>query len=86
MKKINSYRKRIRNNKPINKNGEYVLYWMQINRRFEYNFALEYAVAWANKLNKPLLIYEDLTRACRFSHGVRSLNVGLASMFRTFLV
>ena len=59
---------------------------MQINKRFEYNFALEYAVAWANKLNKPLLIYEDLTRACRFSHGVRSLNVGLASMFRTFLV
>ena len=60
MKNINSYRKRIRNNKPINENGEYVLYWMQINRRFEYNFALEYAVAWANKLNKPLLIYEGL--------------------------
>ena len=60
MKNIYSYRKRIRNDKPINEAGEYVLYWMQINKRFEYNFALEYAVAWANKLNKPLLIYEDL--------------------------
>ena len=60
MKNIYSYRKRIRNDKPINEVGEYVLYWMQINKRFEYNFALEYAVAWANKLNKPLLIYEGL--------------------------
>ena len=35
-----------------------MLYWMQINRRFHYNFALEYAVGWANKLGKPLLILE----------------------------
>lgn len=35
-----------------------MLYWMQINRRFQYNFALEYAVGWANKLGKPLLILE----------------------------
>ena len=60
MKNINSYRKFDRNKHPVNEEGEYVLYWMQINRRFEYNFALEYAVAWANKLNKPLLIYEGL--------------------------
>ena len=60
MKNINSYRKFDRNKHSVNEEGEYVLYWMQINRRFEYNFALEYAVAWANKLNKPLLIYEGL--------------------------
>lgn len=60
MKNINSYRKFSRNNEPVNESGDYVLYWMQINRRFEYNFALEYAVAWANKLDKPLLIYEGL--------------------------
>ena len=60
MKNINSFRKFDRNKHPVNEEGEYVLYWMQINRRFEYNFALEYAVAWANKLNKPLLIYEGL--------------------------
>lgn len=61
MKNINSYRKFSRNNKEANKKGEYVLYWMQINRRFEYNYALEYAIALANKLEKPLLIYEGLS-------------------------
>lgn len=60
MKNINSYRKFVRNNKEPNQSGEYVLYWMQTNRRFQYNYALEYAVAWANKLEKPLLVYEGL--------------------------
>lgn len=60
MKNINSFRKFERNSNTVDLSGEYVLYWMQINRRLEYNFALEYAVAWANKLNKPLLIYEGL--------------------------
>ena len=45
---------------------------MQINRRFHYNFALEYAVGWANKLDKPLLILEafscDYTWATDRSH------------------
>lgn len=58
MKKFNSYRvfKKSEGN-PV-ESGDYVLYWMQINRRFHYNFALEYAIAWANKLGKPLLIFE----------------------------
>jgi deoxyribodipyrimidine photo-lyase len=58
MKNINSYRVLKRNKNEPDPDGEYVLYWMQINRRFHYNFALEYAVAWANKLDKPLLILE----------------------------
>ena len=75
MKNINSYRKFKRNSKNINKDGEYVLYWMQINRRFQYNYALEFAVAWANKLGKPLLVYEglnvDYRWACdRFHHFI----------------
>ena len=49
-----------RNNKPANANGEFVLYWMQIFRRFEYNEALEYAVKVANELGKPLVIFEGL--------------------------
>lgn len=61
MKNINSKRVFKRNNNEPNPDGEYVLYWMQINRRFHYNFALEYAVAWANKLGKPLLVYEGLS-------------------------
>lgn len=60
MKNINSHRVFKRNDQPPNPEGEYVLYWMQINRRFEYNYALEHAVSWANKLGKPLLIYEGL--------------------------
>jgi deoxyribodipyrimidine photo-lyase len=60
MKNINSHRVFRRNNEADNPHGNYVLYWMQINRRFSYNFALEYAVAMANKLDKPLLIYEGL--------------------------
>lgn len=61
MKNINSFRRFSRNKNEPNKEGDYVLYWMQINRRFQYNYALEYAIAWANKLNKPLLIYEGLS-------------------------
>lgn len=58
MKNFNSYRVFKRNQNDLNPGGDYVLYWMQINRRFHYNFALEYAVGWANKLDKPLLILE----------------------------
>lgn len=60
MKNINSKRIFNRNEQKPNADGDYVLYWMQINRRFQYNYALEYAVGWANKLGKPLLIYEGL--------------------------
>ena len=59
-KTINSYRKFKRTaHEPLEK-GQYVLYWMQSAHRFHYNYALDYAVAWAEKLNKPLLIYEEL--------------------------
>ncbi|TYP94757.1 Deoxyribodipyrimidine photo-lyase type II [Fodinibius salinus] len=61
MKNINSKRVFKRNGTEPDSDGDYVLYWMQINRRFQYNYALEYAVGWANKLDKPLLIYEGLS-------------------------
>ena len=90
MKNINSFRKHVRIQGPLDdasqkghKNqappteavqrkesgkpaagGGYVLYWMQINRRLQYNFALEYAVAYANKIGKPLIILEGL--ACNY--------------------
>ena len=60
MKNINSLRKFKRNDKDPNLEGDYILYWMQINRRTQYNYALEYAVALANKYDKPLLIYESV--------------------------
>ena len=40
--------------------GEYVLYWMVANRRSEYNFSLQRAVEWAEKLSKPLVVFEGL--------------------------
>jgi deoxyribodipyrimidine photo-lyase len=55
---FNSTRVFRRNHIQPDPDGTYVLYWMQINRRLHYNFALEYAVRWANKLGKPLLILE----------------------------
>ncbi len=61
-KNINSWRKNVRVDGKAD--GDYVLYWMQINRRLHYNFALEYAVAYANKLGKPLVILEGL--ACDY--------------------
>ncbi|WP_138429107.1 FAD-binding domain-containing protein [Fodinibius saliphilus] len=61
MEGINNKRVFKRNDEKPNGEGDYVLYWMQINRRFQYNFALEYAVKLANHLNKPLLIYEGLS-------------------------
>lgn len=71
MKTINSLRKNIRiDGQP---NGDYVLYWMQINRRTACNYALEYAVAWANKLGKPLVILEGL--ACDYPWATRRTSV-----------
>lgn len=39
---------------------EYVLYWMQMYRRLDHNHALDYALAWATQLKKPLVVYEGL--------------------------
>lgn len=40
--------------------GDFVLYWMVSYRRLRDNFALERAIEWAEKLNKPLVIVEPL--------------------------
>jgi deoxyribodipyrimidine photo-lyase len=48
------------NEKPINRSGEFVLYWMQMQRRLSWNHSLDYAIKCANELGKPLVIYEGL--------------------------
>src|ERR1044072_987354 len=48
------------NDKPENKNGKYVLYWMQMYKRATHNHALNFAVELANDLNLPLVVYEGL--------------------------
>ncbi len=48
------------NNAPLNPDGAYILVWMQSTHRFAYHHGLEYAVAWANELQKPVVVYESL--------------------------
>ena len=43
------------------RDGEYVLYWMQSSQRAEQNRALEYAVQRANDLDQRLLVVFGLT-------------------------
>ena len=44
------------NNKKMDKNGEFVIYWMQRSIRSSYNHSLEYAIQTANDLKKDLLV------------------------------
>jgi deoxyribodipyrimidine photo-lyase len=48
------------NEKPINRAGEFVFYWMQMQRRLSWNHSLDYAIKCADELGKPLVIYEGL--------------------------
>jgi deoxyribodipyrimidine photo-lyase len=59
MEQINE-RVQLLNDKNINKKAEYVMYWMQINKRSFDNHALKFAIEKANELDLPLLVYEGL--------------------------
>jgi deoxyribodipyrimidine photo-lyase len=48
------------NEKRLQPEGEYILYWMQSTHRFEDNWALRFAVREADRLNRPLLIHQGL--------------------------
>ena len=48
------------NRKEIKK-GKYVLYWMQASQRTECNHALEFAIAKANELRQPLIVFFGIT-------------------------
>lgn len=67
IKRVGSYpliqKERIQrlNNKPLNEEGKYVLYWMQAAQRAHYNHALEYAIKQANSLDLPLVVFFGLT-------------------------
>jgi deoxyribodipyrimidine photo-lyase len=45
---------------PVNEQGQFVLYWMIAARRAGWNFALDRAIEWARKLNRPLVVFEPL--------------------------
>lgn len=48
------------NDRPLNANGEFVLYWMIANRRPHWNFALDRAIEHAVGLSKPIIVLEPL--------------------------
>lgn len=51
---VDPARVRLLNKLQTNSDGEYVLYWMQASVRCDFNHALEFAIARANALSKPL--------------------------------
>lgn len=57
---IPSSRLRAVNSKPLNRDGEFVLYWMVAFRRTRDNFALQHAANEARRLGRPLVILEAL--------------------------
>ena len=60
LRMIQKERIKVLNQKEMKK-GAYVLYWMQISQRTEYNHALEYAIIRANELKQPLLVFFGIT-------------------------
>lgn len=48
------------NDRAVNAAGDYVLYWMIANRRPTWNFSLQRAVEWCQRLSRPLLVCEAL--------------------------
>ncbi len=52
----------------INKDGEFVLYWMIASRRLHYNSGLQRAVEIAAYLDKPLLVIEAVSASHKFAN------------------
>jgi len=48
------------NSAPVQRDGQYVLYWMVTARRPTWNFALQRAADYARELDRPLVIFEPL--------------------------
>ena len=60
MTAYNAARVRPANDRPVDPDGRYVLYWCQMFRRLRANHALDHALDQAVQLNRPLVVYEGL--------------------------
>ncbi len=58
---VPALRLRTVNSSTLHRDGEFVLYWMITARRTRANFALQYAVAEAARLGRPLVVLETLS-------------------------
>lgn len=67
MSSVPSIRIRFGNSLPVRQDGDFVLYWMTAFRRTTWNFALDRAVEWVEKLRKPLVILEALRCGYRWA-------------------
>ncbi len=56
------------NSREFNQNGKYVLYWMNLSQREDFNPALEYAIYISNTYKKPLVVYFLFTDCYKFSN------------------
>ena len=63
-----SDRVKLVNDKPINKDGEFILYWMIATRRFNYNASLRFAAELAEKHAVPLLVVEEISTSHKFAN------------------
>jgi deoxyribodipyrimidine photo-lyase len=64
------------NDRELRPDGQYVIYWSQMNRRVESNHALAFAAEIANQRGVPLLFYEGVTCTYPFA----------SDRFHTFLL
>jgi deoxyribodipyrimidine photo-lyase len=64
---IPALRVRRRNESPVRRDGDFVLYWMIAARRAHHNFALQHAAARAAELGKPLVVLEALRAGYRWA-------------------
>tara|TARA_B100000945_G_C20424614_1_gene619733 strand:- start:614 stop:2134 length:1521 start_codon:yes stop_codon:yes gene_type:complete len=65
--KFEDSRIRILVDTPLNKSGEFVLYWMTAQRRATWNPALQHAADLAEMLNRPLLVVEPFSSDYSFA-------------------
>ena len=71
-----SQRATLLNEKRLQPEGDYVLYWMQSTQRFEDNWALRYATFEADRVGKPLIIH----------HGIDATYPYASDRFHTFML
>jgi len=55
------------NERPVNADGDFVLYWMIANRRPYWNYSLDRAVELGRELGKPLMVFEALRSGYRWA-------------------
>jgi deoxyribodipyrimidine photo-lyase len=68
MAEVPALRLSLASGSPVNEQGAFVLYWMTAARRVTWNYALDRAVDWAQRLGRPLIILEDLRLSDRWAN------------------